>query len=506
MTHVRESFGRPLALGALLVSAAAFSGACAGSTQPDPAPPPPAEATHVATQSAALSIPKPIKKLGSGLFNAAKYGSGAVAQVAGMWLVNVSQGQPATQSSLAWGGDPSRAVDGNEDGNFFDNSVTHTDLDPQPWWQVDLGGTHSVTAVTIWNRTDCCTNRLDGSIVQILDDQGNVVGGQPLATSNSAPVQALLFTPPVVGHYVRVVGQGNQQPLSLAEVEVWEQSQQHGDGVCWKKTYGRGVGTIPTECPGEDKNGALCYPACAPGYYGVGPVCWQSCPAGWTDTGAFCHHDGQIIGADNSSCPWYDKCGLTFAQGCSSCPPGYANDGCTCRIDPQDVAKNSYGRGAGNLMSCSAGLEEDAGLCYTPCAAGSNGVGPVCWDQCPADYPVACGAACASSQAACAAAVANMISAPLNAVANISEMILSFGSSAAVETGVAVAEDGAKAAATAAIKAQLKQFAKDQADSVLESTAETVATGAVTGNFDWASLDPTGVAEVVMAFNQPLCD
>lgn len=44
---------------------------------------------------------------------------------------------------------------------------------------------------------------------------------------------------------------------------------------CWKNAYGRGVGTVPDSCqPGNEKNGALCYPICKDGFYGVGPVCW----------------------------------------------------------------------------------------------------------------------------------------------------------------------------------------------------------------------------------------
>lgn len=46
--------------------------------------------------------------------------------------------------------------------------------------------------------------------------------------------------------------------------------------------------------------------------------------------------------------------------------------------------KDSYGRGVGKTLTCTKEQEYDAGLCYTPCAEGANGVGPVCWGQCPA--------------------------------------------------------------------------------------------------------------------------
>jgi hypothetical protein len=154
-----------------------------------------------------------------------------------------------------------------------------------------------------------------------------------------------------------------------------------------KSSYGRGAGNAMTCAASEEQNGALCYPRCAAGYYGVGPVCWQSCPDGFTDDGVTCRKNGSIIGANNGRCPWYDKCGLTFARGCSTCPEGYANDGCTCRINPQIFAKGTYGRGAGRpLDACPSGLEQSGALCYPPCAAGYSGVGPVCWSACPAGF------------------------------------------------------------------------------------------------------------------------
>lgn len=63
-----------------------------------------------------------------------------------------------------------------------------------------------------------------------------------------------------------------------------------------KDTYGRGVGTPPTDCgPGREYDAGLCYQRCRPGFNGVGPVCWGSCPAGYDDHGGTCYRDPQII-------------------------------------------------------------------------------------------------------------------------------------------------------------------------------------------------------------------
>jgi hypothetical protein len=150
------------------------------------------------------------------------------------------------------------------------------------------------------------------------------------------------------------------------------------------RSYNRGAGTVPTSCGvGQVMEAGLCYSSCNAGYRAVGPVCWQICPAGYADDGVSCRRNAAIIAADNSNCPWYDKCGLTLAPGCSRCPAGYANDGCTCRRDAHIFPKSTQGRGVGTPpKDCGAGKVLDTGLCYPTCSAGFRGVGPVCWEQC----------------------------------------------------------------------------------------------------------------------------
>jgi len=76
-------------------------------------------------------------------------------------MPNLALRQPAIQSSTGWGADAERAVDGNPDGAFFDNSVTHTGYDQPAWWQVQLpGGVSYIDSITLFNRTDCCADRL----------------------------------------------------------------------------------------------------------------------------------------------------------------------------------------------------------------------------------------------------------------------------------------------------------------------------------------------------------
>jgi len=157
------------------------------------------------------------------------------------------------------------------------------------------------------------------------------------------------------------------------------------DGAyCGKGNYSDGVGKPIHDCPtGKEKVGLLCLDRCRSGYKGVGSVCWEDCKEGYTDDGAVCRMNAHITSADNSDWPLLDKCGLTFAKGCSKCPAGYKNDGCTCRRDVHVYGKGTYNRGPGTPLGCGPDEEYDAGLCYKKSRRGYKRKGPVSWQECP---------------------------------------------------------------------------------------------------------------------------
>ena len=89
---------------------------------------------------------------------------------------NVAVKKKATQSTIGFGGDPNRAVDGNTDGNYHNHSVSHTQSNgTDPWWEVDLGRMVNVEQIVVHNRTDAAENRLDGFTLKILDAERKVV-------------------------------------------------------------------------------------------------------------------------------------------------------------------------------------------------------------------------------------------------------------------------------------------------------------------------------------------
>lgn len=75
----------------------------------------------------------------------------------------------ATQSSDHSEAVAARAIDGNVDGTFEKNSVTHTSEGTNPWWLIDLGGDKDIGKIAIHNRADCCGDRLADAIVEVFD-------------------------------------------------------------------------------------------------------------------------------------------------------------------------------------------------------------------------------------------------------------------------------------------------------------------------------------------------
>ena len=67
----------------------------------------------------------------------------------------------ARQSSTAYGGRASLAIDGNTDGNYWHRSCEHTGFDKKnTWWQAEMPTSEHVAVVEIFNREDCCTWQL----------------------------------------------------------------------------------------------------------------------------------------------------------------------------------------------------------------------------------------------------------------------------------------------------------------------------------------------------------
>ncbi|WP_166264632.1 hemopexin repeat-containing protein [Marinobacter caseinilyticus] len=260
---------------------------------------------------------------------------------------------------------------------------------------------------------------------------------------------------------------------------------------CWKDSYGRGVGTIPNNCPaGMKKEGALCYRPCEDGYESstLG-ACLQKCKPGYRNDGLFCRKAEYHV----EEFPWqfsdplddsgmWDRCKARYgANGCEKrgavvvqkCQAGETHILGFCRPPTPDCKAEGY---AGQFdlsctkntyfkkiyeAQCASDQEIDAGLCYKTCAAGSYGVGPVCWNRCPTirgSKWVECGAGCSASAAACASNTTDMVLSVLDAAVSIASLGTASG-------GISAIKNGVKEGATEGIKAVAKQYGKSFSNS-----------------------------------------
>ncbi|ROL52947.1 Fucolectin-1 [Anabarilius grahami] len=129
--------------------------------------------------------------------------------------------------------DAENAVDGNR------GSCTHTNVEFNPWWRVDLGNVYSIHKVTITNRQDCCKERLKGAQIRIgnsLDNKGN---NNELATTLLTVLDGTetFSFESVNGRYVNIYLPGNDEILTLCEVEVFAGNLALGATAVQSSTY-----------------------------------------------------------------------------------------------------------------------------------------------------------------------------------------------------------------------------------------------------------------------------
>lgn len=147
---------------------------------------------------------------------------------------NIAAGKAVKQSSTMGVYAARLAVDGNINGDFANGSVTHTDQDVNAWFEIDLGGTESIDAITIWNRTDGASDRLSNYWVFISDtpfnpyETASVLKTRPDIHKfhvKEAKARKIIKSAGTRGRYVRIQFAGDQPAsnsyLSLAEVEIF---------------------------------------------------------------------------------------------------------------------------------------------------------------------------------------------------------------------------------------------------------------------------------------------
>jgi hypothetical protein len=136
---------------------------------------------------------------------------------------------PAFQSSLQdIFSTADKAIDGNTNGDYSAQSVMHAQEQCDPWWYVDLndvtngwGGPVVVKSVTVWNRSECCWDRLYGALVDLLDGSGTVLASNTITSAIGAGAQSLSYGAVTGVTRIRIRMLGCLKILQLAEVQAF---------------------------------------------------------------------------------------------------------------------------------------------------------------------------------------------------------------------------------------------------------------------------------------------
>ncbi|MEM9719190.1 MAG: PQQ-dependent sugar dehydrogenase, partial [Bacteroidota bacterium] len=140
---------------------------------------------------------------------------------------NLAHNRPTRQSSTYGNGVAALAVDGNLTGTSpWSADLQHTNNEAQPWWEVDLGANSQIDSVNIFNRSDCCQDRLSDFYVLVSDapmigDLNSLLADGDISQtffSGSAGQIARLGVK-TEGRYVRIQLSGSSV-FHISEVEV----------------------------------------------------------------------------------------------------------------------------------------------------------------------------------------------------------------------------------------------------------------------------------------------
>lgn len=214
----------------------------------------------------------------------------------------------------------------------------------------------------------------------------------------------------------------------------------------------------------DETSPGICSAKCKADEKGIATFCYKNCPAGFRDDGLYCAKPeaygrgaGYVVwekekcekenpqGCEQVGAIHYPKCKAGFTPAgsniCSpSCPQGWEDIGVSCK-------KPNTFRDTKPLTACAAGLDKGPAdqLCYPTCKPDFEMRGPVCWQKCPSQQNIDCGAGCATSSGECTDAVFSMVSTPIKAALQIAILVMSGGGSAAESGASNAAKNMAKA-------------------------------------------------------------
>ncbi|MFP6665302.1 MAG: DUF4215 domain-containing protein, partial [Deltaproteobacteria bacterium] len=240
-------------------------------------------------------------------------------------------GKPATQSS-EWPWTPSYPASLALNGDVSDFTSTNEEF--QPWWGVDLQAVEWIDHVELWNRANCCADRLSDFYVLVspdpfasggLDDSISQSGVSAFYFAGYPDLQAEISIR-ASGRYVRVQLSGTNI-LSLAEVRVMgdvdECLTENGGCASEATCTNDPEGTFECTCgAGFSGDGQSCGPVCGDGMVVSGETCDDSNAVPGDGCSATCTvESGWICDASEPSiCA--EVCGDGLVAGAEECDDG----------------------------------------------------------------------------------------------------------------------------------------------------------------------------------------
>ena len=158
-------------------------------------------------------------------------------------ITNLAQNKPAFQGPGTLGSCfPGNGVDGLTGLHYTQCTHTYWNSDPK-WWMVDLQDRHWIHEVSLLNRGDCCTYRLQNFTVDMFAEDPREVSGFPknlgeICGHRTPEVPGsqwanLLCNPrPLIGRFLRVVKWG-YDALTLCEVRNYSNDNIVTVLPCW---------------------------------------------------------------------------------------------------------------------------------------------------------------------------------------------------------------------------------------------------------------------------------
>ena len=165
---------------------------------------------------------------------------------------NIALSGFAKQSSDFNNAVAARAVDGNTSGHFFNKSVTSTQPEADPWWELDLGKDKPVQKMLIYNRTDCCMERINPARIIFYNSDRVIVWQSDIRSDLPLYVFDTQATGPIMGNNL-LANAAFQQTSHPLLPDYWD--LHHAAALGLKDLYG--VYAIDPDEPSPVKGAAV---------------------------------------------------------------------------------------------------------------------------------------------------------------------------------------------------------------------------------------------------------